>query len=88
MPKSISNDTIQVGPWPGLAQESAPSLPSPEEGRRLVVAFICIKNAAVRDAIVNLTEKCRRPTMTWRKLTANPSLVNSRCSPISPIISD
>jgi hypothetical protein len=36
------------------------SLPSPEEGRRLVVAFMGIKDAAVREEIINLVERKSR----------------------------
>jgi len=33
------------------------SLPSPEEGRRLVTAFMGVKDAVVRDAIIDFIEK-------------------------------
>ena len=36
------------------------SPPSPEERRRLVVAFMRIQNAALRDEIVNLVEMMSR----------------------------
>ena len=52
----------QVFPRLALAEQGmdGPSSPSPEEGRRLVVAFMSIKNAAVRDAIINLIERMSR----------------------------
>jgi hypothetical protein len=34
--------------------------PSTEEGRRLVVAFMAIKDAAVRDALISLIERISR----------------------------
>ena len=49
----------QAGRWFALAEQDAsrPSPPSPEEGRRLVAAFMAIKNATLRDAIINLVER-------------------------------
>ncbi|MBV9289074.1 MAG: hypothetical protein JO288_14880 [Hyphomicrobiales bacterium] len=51
-----------MGPRLRLAEQGrgGPSSPSPEEGRRLVVAFMSIKNAAVRDAIITLIERMSR----------------------------
>jgi hypothetical protein len=55
----------QVGPRleladPRKARSSSRSPPSPEEGRRLVHAFMGIKDAAIRDAIVGLIETMSR----------------------------
>jgi len=49
----------QIGPQLGFAKfkEQRPSRPSAEEGRRLVVAFMGVKDAKVRDAIVNFVER-------------------------------
>lgn len=53
---------IEFSPRLGLAEVGRvrPPLPSPDEGRRLVVAFMGIKNAAVRDALINLVERMSR----------------------------
>ena len=56
------NEGGEFGPEHGLTEigGTRSSLPPPEQGRRLVVAFIPIKNADVRDAIVNLVETMSR----------------------------
>jgi len=53
---------IEVSPRLGLAEVGRvrPVSPSPDEGRRLVVAFMGIRNAEVRDALINLVEKVSR----------------------------
>jgi hypothetical protein len=50
---------LEGGPRLGLAEVGRvrPPSPSPDEGRRLVVAFMGIKNAALRDALINLVER-------------------------------
>jgi len=52
----------QSGPGFGSteAKKAQPSLPSPEEGRRLVVACRAIKDAEVRDALISLIERMSR----------------------------
>jgi hypothetical protein len=40
--------------------KAQPSSPSTKEGRRLVVAFMAIKDAAVRDALISLIERISR----------------------------
>ena len=59
---ATGKEEIQVGPRLRLAElrKARPSLPSPEEGRRLVVAFMGVRNPAVRDAIINLVERMSR----------------------------
>jgi hypothetical protein len=50
----------QLYPRFGLAEPKKkiqPSSPSHEEGRCLVVGFLGIKDAAIRDTIIDLTEK-------------------------------
>jgi hypothetical protein len=65
------------------------SPPSPEERRRLVVAFMRIQNAALRDEIINLVEMMSRidkyseslgsfSTRPWRKVRTITSSVQMR----------
>lgn len=46
---------LRAGPKRGR-----PSLPSPEEGRRLVAAFMSIRDAAAREKIISLVERKSR----------------------------
>ena len=52
--------TTQFGSGFTDAKKAQPSLPSTEEGMRLVVAFMAIKDAAVRDALISLIERISR----------------------------
>ena len=54
----MAEEEIQVRQRFGVVrlEEARPSSPSPEEGRRLVAAFIGIKNAEIRDAIVTFIQ--------------------------------
>jgi hypothetical protein len=45
---------------PAEAGKAQSSSPSPEEGRRLVVAFAGIRDAGIRDTIINLIEMISR----------------------------
>jgi hypothetical protein len=44
----------------GITEAKKAQSPSAEEGRRLVVAFMAIKDAAVRDALISLIERISR----------------------------
>jgi hypothetical protein len=44
----------------GVSKVARPSSPSPEEGRRLVVAFMGIKDSEVREALIRLLERMSR----------------------------
>jgi hypothetical protein len=52
--------TTQFGSGFTEIKKDQPSSPSTEEGRRLVVAFMAIKDAAVRDALISLIERISR----------------------------
>jgi hypothetical protein len=72
-----------------MAEKETQVGPSPEEGRRLVVAFKGIKDAAARDEVINLVERLSRidkyseslgsfSTRPWRKVRTITSSVRMR----------